>query len=484
MSTEASGLRARSVGLRGDWIASITNVAPTAATTLTMAALIGASGLASPLALLIAGAAMLCCAVAYHRLNAWQASASAPVQWVARGLSPVIGFAVGILILMTALTSNIGNITLIGSTVLSLIAPGETSNKPLTWVVATVICLLVVAIAVIGVKVTIRFEGWVIAGEYLIIGTLAVWGLVHEISSHAAGVTHPSWSWFTTTHAPGGSTGLIAGVVIATFLLGGWDSPIYLGDEQQRQRDPGRSVLISITFCTLWVVFLFVCLQGIAPSSAVTANASNVLPFLAGKLGSSAFSDLVALAVIASFATTIQSQIVDGSRIMFGMARDKTVPRRLGLVHRRFATPVAGLIVMGVIPVIALVLYLASSSLEKTIVYIDSTGGLLFAAYYVVISLYSIWYYRSVLLRDFREFLLGLLLPLVGAGTLVYVIVKSLPGTSGVVQVLALVLFLIGIPLALLSRVLTRSPFFFTRRERYVEEASAAGTDAARASAG
>src|ERR1700693_4795822 len=99
------GLRERSVGLRGDWIASITNVAPTAATTLTMAALIGAAGLASPLSLLIAGAAMLCCAVAYHRLNNWQASADAPVQWVARGLSPIIGYAVGILILMTALTS-------------------------------------------------------------------------------------------------------------------------------------------------------------------------------------------------------------------------------------------------------------------------------------------------------------------------------------------------------------------------------------------
>jgi amino acid transporter len=472
MSTEA-GLREKSVGLRGDWVASITNVAPTAATTLTMAALIGASGLASPLALLIAGAAMLCCAVAYHRLNAWQASADAPVKWVARGLSPIIGFAVGILILMTALTSNIGNITLIGSTVLSLIAPSQTSNKPLTWVVATVICLLVVAIAVVGVKVTIRFEGWVILGEYLIIGVLAVWGLVHELTSHASGVTHPSWSWFTTSHAPSGSTGLIAGVVIATFLLGGWDSPIYLGDEQRRQRDPGRSVLISITFCTLWVVFLFVCLQGLAPSSAVTANGSNVLPFLAGKLGPKAFSDLVALAVIASFATTIQSQIVDGSRIMFGMSRERTVPRRLGVVSRRFRTPVAGLIVMGVIPVLALVLYLASSSLQKTIVYIDSTGGLLFAGYYVVISLYSIWYYRSVLLRDAREFVLGLLLPLIGAATLGYVIVKSLPTTAGQVQVIALVLFLVGIPLAFLAKALTKSPFFSTRRERYVEETPA-----------
>jgi amino acid transporter len=463
-------LAPRSVGLRGDWIASITNVAPTAATTLTMAALIGASGLASPLALLVAGAAMLCCAVAYHRLNSWQASAAAPVQWVARGLSPVIGFAVGILVLMTALTSNIGNITLIGSTVLSLIAPGQTSNKPLTWVVATIICLLVVAIAIIGVKVTIRFEGWVILVEYMIIGSLAVWGLVTELTSHAAGITAPTWGWFTTSRAPGGSTGLIAGVVIATFLLGGWDSPIYLGDEQRRQRDPGRSVLISITFCTLWVVFLFVCLQGLAPSAAITRNASNVLPFLAGRLGPKAFADLVALAVIASFATTIQSQIVDGSRIMFGMGRDGTVPRALGRVGR-FRTPVAGLAVMGVIPVVALVLYLASASLQKTIVYIDSTGGLLFAGYYVVISLYSIWYYRTVLLRDLREFLLGLLLPLVGAATLVYVIVKSLPGTPAPVQILALVLFLAGIPLALASKALTRAPFFAIRRERYREDA-------------
>ncbi len=180
----------------------------------------------------------------------------------------------------------------------------------------------------------------------------------------------------------------------------------------------------------------------------------------------------MALAVIASFATTIQSQIVDGSRIMFGMGRDRTVPRQLGQVNRRFRTPVAGLLVMGLIPVLALVLYLASASLQKTIVYIDSTGGLLFAGYYVVISLYSIWYYRSVLLRNAREFVLGLLLPLVGAGTLVYVIIKSLPGTAAPVRIIALVLFLMGIPLAFLSKAITRAPFFATRRESYQEERS------------
>jgi len=87
----------------------------------------------------------------------------------------------------------------------------------------------------------------------------------------------------------------------------------------------------------------------------------------------------------------------------------------------------------------------------------------------VVISLYSIWYYRSALFRDAREFALGLLLPLVGAATLVYVIVKSMPGTPVPVRIIALVLFLAGTPLALLSKAITRAPFFATRRESYRE---------------
>jgi amino acid transporter len=466
----AVGLRPKSVGLGGDWIVSITNVAPTAATTLTFGALIGAAGLGAPLALLIAGASMLCCAVAYHRLNRWEASAASPVRWVAHGLSPIIGFAVGIMVLMTVLTSNIGNITLLGSTVLSLVAPSQVSNKPLTFVVATVVTLLVVTIAVIGVRATIRFQGWIVLGEYIIIGSLAIWGLVTELTSHAAGITHPSWSWFTTSHAPGGLTGLLAGVVIATFLLGGWDAPLYLGDEQHRPRDPGRSVLISITFCTLWVVILFVCLEGLAPADAISANASNVLPFLGSRLAGKWFVDLIALAVISSFATTAQSQIVDGSRMLFGMARERIVPKLLRQVHPRFQTPIAGLALMGVIPVVALALYLVSSSLQTTIIYIDSTGGLLFAGYYIVIALFSIWYYRSVLTRDAKEFFLGLALPLIGAGALSYVIFQSVPGSPVPVRVIALCLFLLGIPLAFLSKAITRSPFFRIRRERYREE--------------
>ena len=60
------------------------------------------------------------------------------------------------------------------------------------------------------------------------------------------------------------------------------------------------------------------------------------------------------------------------------------------------------------------------------------------------------------------------------AATLVYVIVKSIPGMPAPVQIIALVLFLLGIPLAFLSKAVTRAPFFATRREDYREEAAPA----------
>jgi hypothetical protein len=50
------------------------------------------------------------------------------------------------------------------------------------------------------------------------------------------------------------------------------------------------------------------------------------------------------------------------------------------------------------------------------------------------------------------------------------VIVKSLPGTPVPVRIIAVVLFLVGIPLAFLSKAITRAPFFATRRKSYSED--------------
>jgi hypothetical protein len=59
------------------------------------------------------------------------------------------------------------------------------------------------------------------------------------------------------------------------------------------------------------------------------------------------------------------------------------------------------------------------------------------------------------------------------------VIVKSLPGTPHPVIIIAVVLFLIGIPLSFIARAVWHAPFFPIRRERYSEDDAARPTASA-----
>jgi hypothetical protein len=63
-----AGLQRGAVGLFGDFVGAISDVAPTLDVGLTLAAFVIAVGLAGPSTILITGAAMLCVATGYARL--------------------------------------------------------------------------------------------------------------------------------------------------------------------------------------------------------------------------------------------------------------------------------------------------------------------------------------------------------------------------------------------------------------------------------
>src|SRR4051794_38532199 len=104
-------LATNAVTLFGDFIAGITNVAPSTSVALTLGAIIAVSGLAAPSVVLVVGLTMLCIAVSYHYLNLWRPSAAAQAMWIARTIRPVIGLAIGFAVLLMTLVANIGNIT-------------------------------------------------------------------------------------------------------------------------------------------------------------------------------------------------------------------------------------------------------------------------------------------------------------------------------------------------------------------------------------
>jgi len=65
------GLRANAIGLGGDVIVAVANVAPSSAVAFTLALLLTLTGLASPLIVLLVGLLMLCVTLGYAAMNRW-----------------------------------------------------------------------------------------------------------------------------------------------------------------------------------------------------------------------------------------------------------------------------------------------------------------------------------------------------------------------------------------------------------------------------
>src|SRR5258708_22846520 len=132
-------LREGSVGLWGDFIAAVTNVAPSAAVALTLGSIIAVSGLATPLLVIIVGIAMLCIAFAYHHLNLWQPTPGAQVMWIAKAVMPVLGFAAGIVLILESTVSNIAHISLMGPYLLAIFSADAATNPVLQHITSLVI---------------------------------------------------------------------------------------------------------------------------------------------------------------------------------------------------------------------------------------------------------------------------------------------------------------------------------------------------------
>jgi len=94
-SHESVGLKANAVNLWGDFVVSIANVAPSSSVAFTLALLVGFTGSASPLAVLIVGFAMFLVSMGYASLNRWKASAGAPYVWVGEAITPAVGYGTG-----------------------------------------------------------------------------------------------------------------------------------------------------------------------------------------------------------------------------------------------------------------------------------------------------------------------------------------------------------------------------------------------------
>ena len=480
MNSEASEERhhtllANAVSLAGDWVASVACVAPSSTVAFTLALLLLFAGLASPLAVVVAGVGMLLVAVGYSRLNNWKPHAGAPYIWVGQAVHPILGFATGILAILAATAANIGNITLAGTYLLGIISPGHTFPKILVWLLSTAVMALVIYVAVRGIRPSIVVQTSIIAFEYAIVILFVILALVHEIVTKAAGTHAPSLAAFTVHTSPTGFSGLANAAVICGFLYAGWEAPLVLGEESAKPHfNPGRAAILGLVFLTIWYTFLIITFQGVASPTKILTLKTDVLTY-AGQVLLHGWGRLLSLAVFSAVFGTTQMQLVESSRVTFAMARDHLFAPAIARIHPKFRTPWIASLLLGLIPPLALIPYLASAGATTAIGYIISADGLLYLLMYFIIATASVWFYRHYLRTSPKNLLVSGLLPLVGGlfnlVVFVYGMIKQAHQVSIVAGVLVAVCFL----WAIAARVTMRVPYFTQATLAHTSEAAPAG---------
>jgi amino acid transporter len=174
---------------------------------------------------------------------------------------------------------------------------------------------------------------------------------------------------------------------------------------------------------------------------------------------------VMALAVALSVVATTGTGIVLTARIVFGMASYRVLPDFLANVSRRYSTPVAASVLVGLLIVGLSWVYLLATSVQNAFDDVVAVAGLLFAVFYILTALATIVYYRRRVVRNAKDAIVLGVLPVAAAVFLGWVVVKSLMVAPGP-QLWSLVgVIAVGLVLMTVARLVLRSPFFQISRE-------------------
>jgi amino acid transporter len=468
-SSPPARLEPDAIGAAQDTIIGMANSAPTVSTALTLASLTAVAAYAVGPVIILTAIPMLIIANAYRRLNLWNANCGASFEWVGRAINPYLGFITGWLMITGSLVGAVSGVVILSPSVLAVFNATATSTWP-NILISTAVILLMLVIAVVGIKITARTQVSMAIIEYTILLGFAIAGFVLVLSHHHG--TFPITAGWFNPSGIGGKGSLASGFLIAVFMYTGWDATVYVNEEvKHRRRNPGRAAVYAVGFLAIIYTVSEMGLAGAVSPAKLQANAADALVYIAQTLGGGWWAKVMALSLALSVIASTGVAVVVIARMIYGMASHRVLPPVLGNINRRFATPAIASIVVGVILIAATWVYLLSSSIANVFSDVIDVTGLLYAAFYVLTGLAAIVYYRRRVFSNAWDALLVGILPLASCAFLVWIVEKSLAAAPAS-QVWSIVgIVAAGVVMMLIARFVLRSTFFQIPLESAPKEA-------------
>jgi amino acid transporter len=420
------GLQANALGTVDTVVMAVAGSAPAYSLAATTAVLVSAVGLASPAALLYCAIPMLGIALAFSYLGRIDVNAGASYSWVGRTLHPFLGFLSGWALVVSATVFMVAGSLPAGSMTLALFDGRLADDTMLSTVVGTVWFLVMLGVVLGGARLTARAQLLMSGVELAILLLFAVLALFHTGNASAF-----DWSWLGFGHFDGVS-GFASGALIAAFYYWGWDVTSNLSEETRNsRRTTGLAGLIGVGIVFLLFEVFTIAVNVILSSKQIEADDANVLAVLGDEVWPGWGGKLLIVAVMLSTVATLETTLIQVTRSLFAMGRDRTMPSALGRVHRSWNTPWVAITVVGAV---ALVMFIASNALGSVgeiLADAISAIGLQIAVYYGLAGLAVVVAYRKMLLRSAADFLFGGLWPLFGALFMFWILIESLGELSG-----------------------------------------------------
>ncbi|GAA4491915.1 APC family permease [Microbacterium panaciterrae] len=462
-------LQAGGVSKAGSTLMAVAGSAPAYSIAASTALLIGAAGVGAPAALLWCGIPMLGIAFAFSHLARVDSHAGASFSWVARGLHPILGFLAGWAVVISATIFMVAGALPAGQMTVALFAPDQANNTLLVTLVGSIWFLVMAAAVIFGVHTTERAQ-WIMS--IIEVGILVVFAAIaipRAITTYHHGETF-SWDWFGFGHLSSGGV-FVAAALIAAFYYWGWDVTANLGEETKNaHKTTGAAGILGIVIVFILFEIYTTTTLVMLPGKTIEANSGNVLTVLGDAIMPGIGGKILIVAVALSTIATLETTLVQVSRTLFAMGRDRTIPFAFGRINRKWKTPVFATLVVVIVSLLLFVLAnVFGDSVGQILGWAISSIGLQIAFYYSLAGFALIVGFRKVLFTSVKNFLLIGLWPFFGAVFMMYIFFAAIPNNEPVVNILGLGLIVIGvIPLAIFYPKAKAA--YFSRRPLEVPE--------------
>lgn len=398
-------------------VIAMSNTAPTLSIGIGMGAIAGIVGGAIPAVVFLAFLPILGIASAYGRLNQVERNLGTGFVWVRRALGAKIGPWLGF---QSAWVNVVGTTIYLaygsqvcGAAIMSFarqchlnriagIAIDPASTAQTTVLGLTVLTVLTWS-AIRGADFVARFQTPLIIFEYLVLLGFCGYALF-------AGEHDFSGQWFNPGSLPSLKV-LANGLVVSVYIFWGWDSAFAVTEETRSPKDAARA-----GFGALWIMLGMFLLAAISferlfSVDQISGNASSLLAYMGTTLAKEPLAFLPVIAMLFSSVASLQAGMLPTARLTMSMSREGTLGPVWARLHRKYATPALGTLILCSISALLAVLAIGIGTLSQFISAAATAVGMLVSLYYALAGIACAVRFRGTLREGFLPALRAVVLP-------------------------------------------------------------------------